>query len=184
MMRLASCLLALTYLSSYASAQPQAVAHETALRDIQLPVQVKNDISKVVISDDFDDSVGDDNQQQQLALESRAQILDVGFSIILVKAGPGNPTSGATGNGSVWIFKRVGNHAVLILSGFGSMVSVRSESHHGVHDISIYANSSCCEGGVEIYAYNGVKYAPRLCYAVTQNEDGTATDGPPGKCDE
>jgi|HubBroStandDraft_2_1064218.scaffolds.fasta_scaffold160415_2 hypothetical protein len=75
------------------------------------------------------------------------------FSAILVEA-VGPEALGATGNGPIWIFKGVRDHAVLLLDGFHLMFAVNHVFRHS-------------NGFDELYEFDGMRYQPGYCYQST-----------------
>ena len=87
-------------------------------------------------------------------------------------------------SGRLIIFRRVGNHAVLILTGGGFGVKPASNTYHnGMLDLQTAWNMSCCSGGIEVYRFDGHRYKPAYCYSYETDEDGNMKFGPHGKCE-
>jgi len=172
-MRLILCLLLCGFCVSGALAQA-ANDDRVALKDAPLPSQVRKDIAAAVAGD-----------FSLTSLVSFPKLTPSGKGTILVTGGPDDPANGATGNGDIWLFRRVGNHAVLILKGGGSGYGPTGAAYHnGMHDFQTAWNMSCCNGGVEVYRYNGQRYKPAYCYSYETDDDGNMKEGPHGRCEE
>jgi len=155
-----------------------------ALHDAHLPAQVKSDIV-AAIAKRFEKLPGEPSGRT-IALSSWVSSLRLapsGPPAIVVTGGPDDYANGATGNGDIWLFRRVGNHAVLVLTGGGFNYKALPKTYHnGMLDIQTAWNMSCCEGGVEVYRFNGTRYQPAYCYSYTTDEDGNMTEGAHGAC--
>jgi hypothetical protein len=155
-----------------------------ALRDAHLPAQVKHDIVSI-IAGSFQDIPGEP-RSRTIALSSwvsELQLSRTGPAAIMVTGGPDDYANGATGNGDIWLFCRVGNHAFLIFSGGGFTIKPESKTYHnGMLDIHTAWNMSCCNGGIEVYRFDGHQYKPAYCYSYETDEDGNMKFGPHGKC--
>jgi len=184
-MRLAVCLLLLLSLNQCVSAQSQysPTAKKITLRDAHIPAQVRDDICAVAMRA-FDDP--DVEAVRTIALNSSVSYLklsrDGSSAILLEAAGP--DALGATGNGPIWIFKQVGNHAILLLDGFHSMFAVNPVFHHGMRDIQTFTKAGGGNGLNEVYEFDGTRYRPTYCYKSTQEDNGDWKDGPSHPCPE
>jgi hypothetical protein len=187
-MRLICCTLSLSLclpLTAQSSPTINPNSGAYALRDAHLPAQVKSDIVKIVASH-FQD-MPDSPSGHTIALSSwvsTMQLARTGPPAIVVSGGPDDYDNGATGNGDIWLFRRVGNHAVLILSGGGFDFKPASKTYHnGMLDLQTAWNMSCCSGGIEVYRFDGHRYKPAYCYGYETDEDGNMKFGPHGKCE-
>ena len=88
------------------------------------------------------------------------------FSAILVEA-VGPEALGATGNGPIWIFKGVRDHAVLLLDGFHLMFAVNHVFRHGMRDFKTFMRADGSNGFDELYEFDGMRYQPGYCYQST-----------------
>lgn len=158
---------------------------EVSLSSARLPAQVRNDIV-AAIAKDFSDQPKDVASGSKIALGSWVSFVQLsltGAPAILITAGPDDPYNGATGNGDLWLFRRIGNRAVLVLKGGGAgFTRLRGTYHNGMLDVQTAWNMSCCSGGVEVYRFDGVRYKPSYCYSYATDEDGNMKDGPHGRC--
>ena len=172
-MRLFLCFLLGGFCASCALAQT-AYDGRVALKSAPLPSQVRKDIVAAIAAD-----------YALTSWVSFPQLTPNGKGTILVTAGPDDPDTGATGNGDLWLFRQVGNHAVLILKGGGSGYGPTGAAYHnGMHDFQTAWNMSCCSGGVEVYRYDGQRYKPAYCYSYETDDDGNMKEGPHGRCEE
>jgi hypothetical protein len=180
-MRSLCCTLSLAFcLPLAAQSRPAGVS----LRDAHLPVQVKSDIV-AIIAKHFQDMPGSPSGHT-IALSSWVSELHLARSgppVIEIDGGPDDYDNGATGNGDIWLFRRVGNRAVLIFSGGGFTIKPESNTYHnGMLDIHTAWNMSCCNGGIEVYRFDGHRYKPAYCYDYETDDDGNMKFGPHGKC--
>jgi hypothetical protein len=183
MMRIVGLLLLPALLSI--PCQPQAAAPATvALRDAQFTRQVKNDIV-ADISRGFETSPGEPDGRT-IALSSwtsRIRLSPEGPAAIEVDGDPDDYNNGATGNGDIWIFRIVGNHASLVFNGGGFNLSVLPKtSHKGLRDIKTAWNMSCCDGGIEVYRFDGVRYRPAYCYSYQDTDSNRMKFGRHKRC--
>jgi hypothetical protein len=155
------------------------------VRDASLSPSVKKDIV-AAIAGQFTALPGEPDGRT-IALGSwvsRLRLSETGPSAIVVHGGPDDYNNGATGNDDIWLFRQIGDHAVLIFSGGGFGLRPASKTrHHGLPDLQTAWNMSCCEGGIEVYRFDGHSYKPTYCFSYTTREDGTMTYGPRGRCD-
>jgi hypothetical protein len=156
------------------------------LREARLPQQVKDDIVAVT-SKELTDVLFDSKQKPvDAALDfwvSFPKLTRTGQQTIEIDAN--ELLAGATGNTQIWIFLRVGNHARLIFTGGGSGSSPASTRYHnGLLDVKTAWNMSCCNGGIEVYRFDGRRYRPAYCYGYTRTEDGDLKFGPRTHCDD
>jgi hypothetical protein len=187
-MRAFCCVLLTASLSHSLIAQSSPTVNQNtgdvALHDAHLPAQVKNDIV-TAIANHFQD-MPDEPSGRTIALSSwvsRLQLAPTGPAAIVVTGGPDDYDNGATGNGDIWLFRQVGNHAVLVLTGGGFSYRPASKTYHnGMLDIQTAWNMSCCEGGIEVYRFDGHQYKPAYCYGYTSDEDGNMKFGPHERC--
>jgi len=181
------CILVLLLGCQCISAQSETNLNngENSLRSANLPAHVRRDIV-AAIAKDFADEPKEFPSGSKIALGSWVgfvRLSQTGAPAILVTSGPDDPNNGATGNGEFWLFKRAGDHAVLILKGGGFDASpAKGAYHNGLLDFKSSWNMSCCDGGVEVYRFNGVRYKPSYCYSYSSDEDGKVTEGPRGRC--
>jgi hypothetical protein len=156
-----------------------------ALRDAHLPAQVKHDIVSIV-GGRFQNIPGLP-AGRTIALSSwvsQLQLALTGPPVIEIDGGPDDYNNGATGNGEIWLFRRVGNHAVLIFSGGGFNLKPESKTYHnGMLDLQTAWNMSCCSGGIEVYRFDGHQYKPAYCYDYETDEDDNIKFGPHKKCE-
>jgi len=189
MVRQSRWLLLVIILCRWAPAQPDTNANtgQASLRTAHLPAQVRNDIV-TAIAKGFSDQPKEFPSGKRIALTSWVSFVrlsQTGPAVILITSGPDDPGNGATGNGEFWLFRRVGDHAVLIFRGGGfSALPRRSVYHNGMLDLQAAWNMSCCEGAIEVYRFDGVRYRPAYCYSYTVDEDGNMKSGPHGKCND
>jgi hypothetical protein len=189
-MRLTCCTFLLAFCLPLTAQSSPTVNQNTgayALRDAHLPAQVKSDMV-AAIAKQFQDDMPGEPTGSTIALSSwvsTMQLARTGPPAIVVTGGPDDYNNGATGNGDIWLFRRVGNHAVLIFTGGGFSVSPESKTvyHSGMLDIHTAWNMSCCSGGIEVYRFDGHRYKPTYCYDYEINEEGNMKFGPHGKCE-
>jgi len=188
-MRLPRLLLALGLLSHCALAQSDTNANtgDVSLRTAHLPASVRHDIV-AAIAKDFADEPKEFPSGRTIALGSWVsfvQLSRTGPKAILVQGGPQDPDNGATGNADMWLFRRSGDHAVLILRGGGysfGPAEGRRTYHNGMIDVQTAWNMSCCSGDVEVYRYNGTRYRPAYCHSYEIDDDGSMKSGPRVPC--
>jgi len=182
-----SGLLLLLIISVVASAQPDTNANtgHASLLTARLPAQVRSDIV-ATIAKGFSDEPKGFPSGQRIALSSWVSLVrlsQTGPAAILITSGPDDPDNGATGNGDFWLFRRIGNHAVFMLKGGGFSASPRRGAYHnGMLDLQTAWNMSCCEGAIEVYRFDGVRYKAAYCYSYTVDEGDNMKSGPHGKC--
>jgi hypothetical protein len=108
---------------------------------------------------------------QDVALESGVsdiKLAQTGPPIILVTSGIDHPATGSTGNHEIWLFRRIGSHAVLLLRGGGAMYEPASKTfHHGMLDFKTYGKLGGGEGATDVFRFDGKKYRSMYCYQVT-----------------
>jgi hypothetical protein len=186
-MRSLCCTLTLALCLPVTAQSSPTVSQNTgavALRDAHLPAQEKNDIV-AIIAKHFQDMPGSPSGHT-IALSSWVSELHLARSgppVIEIDGGPDDYDNGATGNGDIWLFRRVGNRAVLIFSGGGFTIKPESNTYHnGMLDIHTAWNMSCCNGGIEVYRFDGHRYKPAYCYDYETDDDGNMKFGPHGKC--
>jgi hypothetical protein len=189
MTRQAVWLLLLIVWCRCSAMQPDTNAYlkEPSLRAAHLPTQVRNDIV-AAIAKDFPDQPDDSPSGREIALTSWVsfvQLTQTSPAAILIRSGPDDPDNGATGNGDFWLFRRAGNHAVLILKAGGFDASPRHGVYHkGMLDLQTAWNLSCCEGGIKVYRFDGVRYQAAYCYSYTTDENGNMKSRPHRKCSD
>jgi hypothetical protein len=71
---------------------------------------------------------------------------------------------GATGNCTVWLFDR--NTGATLITDNGYDFLYAHTLHHGLPDISVQHNLSCCEGTRNNYRFDGIRY--KLLRSVTE----------------
>jgi hypothetical protein len=154
------------------------------LRDAHLSAQVRNEIA-ATIANQFQDMPGEP-RARTIALSSwvtRLQLARSGPAAIVVTGGPDDYDNGATGNGDIWLFRQVGNRAVLVFSGGGFDYKPLSKTYHnGMLDLQTAWNMSCCNGSIEVYRFDGHRYKPSYCYDYTTDDDGNMKFGPHQRC--
>jgi len=152
---------------------PATAPASVALRDAQLPRQVKNDIV-ADIARGFETIPGEPDGRT-IALSSwtsRIRLSPEGPAAVEVDGGPDDYANGATGNGDIWIFRIVGNRASLVFKGGGYSFRVLPKTiHNGLRDVETAWNTSCCDGGIEVYRFDGVRYRPAYCYSYQNDPD-------------
>ena len=155
------------------------------LRYAHIPSPVRNDIV-AAIAKDFVEQPKEFPAGGKIALSSRVsfiQLTPVGKKAIVVTGGPDDPDNGATGNGDIWLFRRMGNRAVLILRGGGFGFRATGKIYHnGMLDIQTAWNMSCCDGGIEVYRFDGKRYEGAYCFSYRTDDDGNMTYGPRAPC--
>ena len=160
---------------------------DATLKAAHLSAQIRNDIV-AAIEKKFTDQPKESPSGRQIALSSWVSFVRLGQTgppAILIKSGPDDPNNGATGNGEFWLFRRHGNHAVLILEAGGySLAPKRHAYHAGYLDVETAWNMSCCEGNLEDYRFNGSRYLPAFCYSYTVNEGGNTKLGKHERCSQ
>jgi hypothetical protein len=183
-MRVTACpLLLVLSLGQCVKAQSlySPTAQKITLRDAHIPAQVRDEICAVAMKA-FD--YPDVGVVRKIVLDSSVSYLKLardGSSAILVEA-DGPDALGATGNGPIWIFERVGNHAILLLDGFHSMFAVNHVFHHGMRDFQTFMKAGGSNGFNEVYEFDGIRYRPMYCYKSTLEDNGNWKDGPPQPC--
>ena len=185
MVRQLVAFLSLIIFCQCAPAQTDTNTNQASLGAAPLPAQVRNDIV-AAIAKDFPDQPKEFPSGEQIAMSSWVRFVrlsQTGPAAILISSGPDDPDNGATGNGDFLLFRRHGNRAVIILKGGGFSATPRPGAYHnGMLDIQTAWNMSCCEGGIEVYRFNGVRYKPAYCYSYTEEDEGKLKLGPRGKC--
>jgi hypothetical protein len=162
-------------------------AAQPPLRTASLPAQVRNDIVAVIAKDIATDPVsGGIAFGRTVALGSlvgKLHLSQIGPAAILIRSGPDDPFNGATGNGEFWLFRRVQNHAVFVLKAGGyEAAPLRGAYHHGMLDIRTAWNLSCCDGVIEVYRFDGVRYQPAYCSSYRTDDTQKMTEGSRRKC--
>ncbi len=188
-MRAAACLLLLMSLNQYLSAQshPSAPVKQITLRDAHLTDQVRKDIYALVLKD-MEDSGEDAARLQEMAWNLSVSFMNLskdGSSSILVEGDEGNPLGSSNGNGNepFWLFRRVGNHAVLVFFTVGQGVGVKPTSHHGMRDISTEQRiGHSMNFPMEVDEFDGSTYRPAYCYDTGVDENGKDVKGPRHPC--
>ncbi len=169
------------------SAFAQAIQVDRSLAKTHLPAQVRADIVASVARY-FTGQSKEEPSGRAIAMDSSVEPIRLsrtGPPSLIVTGGSLDPNNGATGNADQWLFRRVGNHAVLILKGGGFSLGKRGTTYHnGMLDVQTAWNMSCCDGGIEVYRFDGVRYRPAYCMSYTLDEDNNFKEGPRGRCSE
>jgi hypothetical protein len=167
-----------------AAQNPCSGNDETALRSAHLSVPVRNDILMVIEKElkDLDPEVA---EPRKLALTSWVSCLELARSgppAILVTSGPDHPATGATGNHELWLFRKVGSNAELILRDGGATYGPTSMTYHnGMRDFKTWGTMGGGQGGGEVFRFDGRRYLPLYCYK-TSTIDGKLNEGAPEPC--
>lgn len=150
------------------------------LRDSALSREIKGEIA-AAIAKQFQTIPGEPSGRAiaMTSWVSRIRLAGSGPSAIVVSGGPDDYNNGATGNNDIWIFRVNGGHARLVLTsgGFGLRPASKTR-HHGLVDLQTGWNMSCCEGGIEVYRFDGERYKPAYCSSYTSDGDGKMAFGP------
>jgi hypothetical protein len=190
-MRVAACLLLLLSLNQdlHAQSHQSVPAKQLTLRNARLPAQVRNDIYAFVLQEITGAGPQDATQLQKMAWDSSVRFLKLGIdgsSAILVEGGVDNPLSGvnAIGNNPSWLFRQVGNRAVLLFENVGQGIGIEPTFHHGMHDIStaVRMGHSSMDVWIEVDEFDGNTYNPAYCFESTLDEDGKSKNGPRHPC--
>ena len=178
-------LLSLACPISMAQSHDQRTA-ETTLRTAQLTGHMRDDILAVLVKElkDLDPEI---SNPQDVALESGVsdiKLARTGPPVLLVTSGSDHPATGATGNHEIWLFRRIGNHAVLLLRSGGAMYGPASKTYHfGMLDFKAYGKMGSGEGSTEVFRFEGKRYRSIYCYQVTWENNGVKeVDGPHEPC--
>jgi hypothetical protein len=188
-LRQSGCVLLLIFCCC-AIAQPDTNAntHQPSLRTAHLLAQTRKDIV-AAIAEDFPDQPKESPSGEQIALGSWVSFVRLsktGPAAILITSGPDDPDNGATGNGDFWLFKRIGgNHAFIILRAGGFSAHPRRGAYHkGMLGFQTATNTSCCQGDIEVFRFDGVRYKLAICFSYTEDKDGKMKYGPHGNCED
>jgi hypothetical protein len=158
-----------------------------SLKAAHLPAQVRNDIV-AAIAEGFQDQPKEFPSGEKIALGSWVSFVrlsQTGPAAILISSGPDDPFNGATGNDEIWLFRRVGDRAVLILRGGGyDPSSVRGPYHYGMLDFQTSWNMGCCGGSTKVYRFDGIRYKAAYCYSYAEDEKSGTKYGPHEKCSD
>jgi hypothetical protein len=190
-MRTRVCLLLLISLSFNRDVTGQshstAAAKQVTLRNAHLTDQVRKDIYALVLKD-MEDSAKDAAQLQEMAWNLSVIFMNLSkgsFSSILVEGDEDNPLGSSNGNGNepFWLFRRVGNHAVLVFFTVGLGVSVKPTSHHGMRDIYTEQRiGHSMNFPMEVDEFDGSTYRPAYCYDIGVDEKGKDIKSPRHPC--
>jgi hypothetical protein len=78
---------------------------------------------------------------------------------------------GATGNCTVWLFRRINEHLKLILSNaVADRVGVQTSTSHGLPTIVLSANQSAAASEVDVFEFDGQRYVRTQCYLAGDAE--------------
>jgi len=181
------CLLLISSIHQFSLAQSRnQPATETTLRTAHLTGHMRDDIVAVLVKY-FKDSGIEISNPKELALESG--VVDMilarrGPPGIWVESGRGAPGTGATGNHAIWLFQRIGDHAVLLLQTEAAMSGpVAKTFHHGMMDFEAYERMGALGGQTEVYRFDGKQYTSMYCYEVSWEQNGQK-HGPHEPCDD
>jgi len=143
------------------------------LRHANLPAAIKNDIVAVLAKDvvkDFGKVLSDASKPSDIALSSCASFpkLAQNGRVILLTPGADYPLetgAGSLGNTDMWLFQQVGDHALLIFRGFGSMLPSNSRAYHnGMLDFDfMFTEPHSDSQNLETYRFNGKRYILHDC---------------------
>lgn len=167
--------------------QPQpGTANPNSLRTVRLPTRVKDRIADHLYSTWFQ-SPSDPPYliPKEDALNFNVTFLDVAKNnqqVILLES---NGTyAGATGNGEMWFFLRSGDNVRLILhtSGFLFDNLPAQPYHNGLRDFATGWRLGCCEGGIQVFRFNGTHYVSDHCADYTSDGGDEIKVGPAKPC--
>jgi hypothetical protein len=191
-MRTRVCLLLLISLSFNrdvtAQSDPGAPAKEVTLRDAHLTDQVRKDIYALVLKDMEGSGEQDTARLKEMTLNLSVIFMKLskdGSSSILVEGDEGNPlgSTNGIGNEPFWLFRRVGDHAVLVFFTVGQGVSVKPTFHHGMRDISTGQRMGhSMTFSAEVDEFDGTNYRPAYCYDSSVDEKGKDIKSPRHPC--
>jgi len=155
------------------------------LRHANLPASVKNDIVSALEKEllkEFAPVLSDSPELRDNTRSGCTSFPKLARSacVILVTPGPAYPRLGGAvfqGNADIWLFRMVGDHATLILSGFGSVIgAIPNSYHHGMLDFEFaFTEPHSSSESIERYRFNGERYVFHDCHV----ED----DGPKRPCE-
>jgi hypothetical protein len=178
-------------LNQYLSAQPHpsAPAKQVTLRNAHLTDQVRKDIYTIALGEMRDGS----DESDAARLEEMAWNLSVSFLklgkdgslSILLEGDVDNPLSGvnANGNNPAWLFRPVGDHAVLVFYNVGQGVAVEPTFHHGMRDISTVERiGRSMDFSGEVDEFDGKTYNRAYCFEIGVDEKGKDTKSPRHHC--
>ena len=121
-----------------------------------------------------DDSESDWERERAAELRfRRVPLSDTKAESILVQS-ISEHDCGATGNCTVWVVRETNGKLELALNGtVADDVRVQNEKSSGLANLVIRANQSANENMVEVFAFDGQRYAAHNCYRETLAEGGT-----------
>ena len=147
---------------------------------------MRDDILAVLVKElkDLDPEIDNPRDVALQSGVSNIKLAQSGPPVILVISGPNHPATGVTGNHEIWLFRRIGDHAVLLLRSGGAMYGPASKTYHvGMLDFKAYGKMGGGEGSTEVYRFDGKQYRSIYCYHVTWENNGVKeVDGPHKPC--
>jgi hypothetical protein len=136
------------------------------LLTVRLPTSVRKRIERTVFGDEGLDSYAqtDDEKTTEAVRVSLGPDSRPGLRVR-----SGHQRCGATGNCVWWIFDPATGSA-LLNDGLGCQLRFLATLHHGLYDVKITQNLSCCDGVNHIYHFDGQQYRQvrEQAYSVKQ----------------
>jgi hypothetical protein len=131
--------------------QRSSLDQEASLAEANLKPQLRKQIEHVI----FDG--GAVNPEDEIDSNVQRMQIGPGNRRGLRVEGRGNTFCGATGNCSYWIFDPDSGAALLTDAG-GYDFTFLPAVHHGLYDIGLSWNLSCCDGEKYLYRFDGHRY--------------------------
>jgi hypothetical protein len=144
----------------------QELGPEYLLRKSDLPEQDRRWLAKRIaeLTRPYMDvlAIGSEQQLRQAALNARIKkvALDGHGLAELIAQGPASPV----GNGSIWIFQRMGGAYKLILDGYGQTFTIQPTRTNGYADIVLASHGSANSNDLAVYKFKDGKYEQAACY--------------------
>jgi hypothetical protein len=144
------------------------------LRHANLRAPATNDIVAVITKDlleNFGPVLSDSPNLRDTVLSSCTSFPKLAASgrVILVTPGPAYPVLGgaaAMSNQDIWLFRQLGDHAVLIFRSFGQIFGpVPNSYHNGMLDFEFsFTEPHSDPQSLETYRFDGKRYVFHDCY--------------------
>ncbi|HKS83079.1 MAG TPA: hypothetical protein VJR23_16365 [Candidatus Acidoferrales bacterium] len=139
-----------------------------SLRNAKIDDSERTVIAKAIEAqlrpDMADLGIHSEGQLAKAALDTRVKMIDVNGDGTPEVIAQGMKGCGVVGNCSLWVFRKVGNHYGLILSGYGQTFTIQTESTKGFKDIVVASHSSATDSALTLFRYDGSRYQAAGCY--------------------
>jgi hypothetical protein len=103
---------------------------------------------------------------KKAALDTRVKSIDLSGDGVPDVVAQSVVDCGATGNCSLWIFKKNSASYGLLLKGFGQTFTIQLTKTNGYFDVVIGSHSSAKEQGLLEYRYRNGRYRQTACYVA------------------